>query len=114
MKQVTVTGAWALKQRHQRKLNQKNFWTPLGITQSGGSRYESGRNIPKPVAKLLIIAYGTDKEAGKTLDEVCKNALSASAGNGRQPTKEANMATKKPTKPAAPAKKAPGKTKKGC
>lgn len=34
-------------------LNQTEFWTKYGVTQSGGSRYENGRNIPKPVKMLL-------------------------------------------------------------
>ncbi len=43
--------------RNQRGLNQAEFWAPLGITQSGGSRYESGRAMPRPVAILLGIVY---------------------------------------------------------
>lgn len=35
------------------KLNQKDFWGRLGVTQSGGSRYETGRGMPTPVAMLL-------------------------------------------------------------
>lgn len=54
----TVTGAKALEIRRQRGLNQAQFWAPIGVTQSGGSRYESGRAIPKPVRLLLAIAYG--------------------------------------------------------
>jgi transcriptional regulator with XRE-family HTH domain len=34
-------------------LNQQQYWSRYGITQSGGSRYESGRNIPKPAAMLI-------------------------------------------------------------
>ena len=44
--------------RQKRGMNQSQFWQPLGVTQSGGSRYESGRNIPKPVRLLLAIAHG--------------------------------------------------------
>jgi len=42
---------------HRKKLgvNQQAFWSPLGVTQSGGSRYESGRNLPKPVALLVML-----------------------------------------------------------
>jgi len=46
-----------LKLRHRLGLNQHDFWSPLGVTQSGGSRYESGRRIPKPVKKLIELAY---------------------------------------------------------
>lgn len=39
-------------------LSQSSFWTPLGVTQSGASRYESGRRIPKPVAMLIALSTG--------------------------------------------------------
>ena len=38
-------------------LNQSDFWGALGITQSGGSFYEKGRKLPKPVAMLLELVY---------------------------------------------------------
>ena len=58
---------------HARKkngLNQKDFWTRYGVTQSGGSRYESGRNIPKPLAILLWLhqlGRVTDKDLGEAV-----------------------------------------------
>ena len=53
------------KLRKSKKLNQSEFWTNVGVTQSGGSRYENGREIPDPVRKLLAIAYGPQKAAVK-------------------------------------------------
>lgn len=44
-------------------MNQTEFWSRLGVTQSTGSRYESGRSIPKPLQYLLVIAYGTEEQA---------------------------------------------------
>ena len=44
-------------------VNQQIFWSPLGVTQSGGSRYESGRNLPKPVALLVML-----RASGKVTD----------------------------------------------
>ena len=38
-------------------LNQDQFWTRIGVTQSGGSRYESGREMPKPVRELLRLVH---------------------------------------------------------
>ena len=35
--------------------NQETFWRRFGVTQSGGSRYESGRNIPTPIAMLVAL-----------------------------------------------------------
>mgnify|MGYP003406894391 CR=1 FL=1 len=43
--------------RRQRGLNQQVFWPSIGVTQSGGSRYESGRRMPKPVRELLRIVH---------------------------------------------------------
>jgi transcriptional regulator with XRE-family HTH domain len=38
-------------------LNQQEFWGRIGVTQSGGSRYESGRRMPKPVRELLRLVH---------------------------------------------------------
>ena len=38
-------------------LNQYQFWSKIGVTQSGGSRYESGRSMPKPVVELLRLVH---------------------------------------------------------
>lgn len=38
-------------------MNQQEFWSRIGVTQSGGSRYESGRNMPKPVRELLRLVH---------------------------------------------------------
>lgn len=43
--------------RKQLGMNQHDFWSQIGVTQSGGSRYESGRNMPKPVAELLRVVH---------------------------------------------------------
>lgn len=43
--------------RRRLGLNQQEFWTQIGVTQSGGSRYESGRNMPKPVRELLRLVH---------------------------------------------------------
>lgn len=43
--------------RRKLGLNQHQFWSKLGVTQSGGSRYESGRNMPRPVQHLLRLVH---------------------------------------------------------
>ena len=43
--------------RHRLGLNQQQFWPMIGVTQSGGSRYESGRRMPRPVRELLRIVH---------------------------------------------------------
>lgn len=47
--------------RSKHKMNQTEFWSNIQVTQSGGSRYESGRGIPKTVQLLLTVAYGSDR-----------------------------------------------------
>jgi len=43
--------------RRKMGMNQQQFWSKLGVTQSGGSRYESGRNMPRPVQQLLRLVH---------------------------------------------------------
>ena len=56
--------------RRKLQLNQSEFWAPFQTTQSGGSRYESGREIPDPVQVLLNIAFNTDAKAAAIFDEL--------------------------------------------
>ena len=56
--------------RKKQNLNQTEVWTRYGVTQSGGSRYESGRNIPKPLALLLWLHQSgivTDKDLAESM-----------------------------------------------
>ncbi|MBL8481662.1 MAG: transcriptional regulator [Rhodocyclaceae bacterium] len=43
--------------RRKLGLNQSQFWSKVGVTQSGGSRYESGRSMPRPVQSLLRLVH---------------------------------------------------------
>ena len=52
-----------IKIRKRSKLNQSKFWGPIGVTQSGGSRYESGRTPPLPVQLLIRLIYNKDEAA---------------------------------------------------
>lgn len=56
--------------RTRRRLNQTEFWRRVGVSQSGGSRYESGRAIPRSVQMLLRIAYGTEKQAEAAVERL--------------------------------------------
>lgn len=49
--------------RRTQGLNQSAFWSRYGVTQSGGSRYESGRDLPTPVAILVWL-----RETGRLSD----------------------------------------------
>ena len=63
-----TTGPELKALRRKLLLNQSDFWNRIKVTQSGGSRYESGRNVPKPVALLLNLTYGTDKQAAAVMN----------------------------------------------
>ena len=63
-----ITGESALAMRQKAGTNQSVFWSRVGIRQSAGSRYESGRNIPRPVQMLLRIAYGTKAQSAKQVE----------------------------------------------
>jgi len=63
----SFTGAEAMAVRHKKNMNQTEFWSAVGVTQSGGSRYESGRNIPRPVQILLAAKYGKGAAKSKAL-----------------------------------------------
>lgn len=56
--------------RKKLNLNQTAFWSRYGVTQSGGSRYESGRAIPKPLAILLWL-----HRSGRVSDKDLADAL---------------------------------------
>ena len=46
-----------VKLRRSRGLTQKKFWSKVGVTQSGGSRFENGRKPPLSVAMLIDLVY---------------------------------------------------------
>ena len=43
--------------RRKLGLNQQEFWSRIGVTQSGGSRYESGRKMPAAVAIMVDLVH---------------------------------------------------------
>jgi len=55
--------------RRKLGLNQQEFWTRIGVTQSGGSRYESGRRMPKPVRELLRLVHVEGMDLSKVKKE---------------------------------------------
>lgn len=55
-------------------LNQTDFWKRIGVTQSGGSRYETGRAMPKPVELLFKLTYAMSfSEALETFEALRSN-----------------------------------------
>ncbi|MEW6164271.1 MAG: helix-turn-helix transcriptional regulator [Pseudomonadota bacterium] len=45
------------KTRKARNESQQRFWARFGVTQSRGSRFELGNDIPSPVAILLRLYF---------------------------------------------------------
>lgn len=54
-KQLDLSNPRAL--RNDRGENQATFWGRFGVTQSGGSRFETSRPIPRPVQKLMRLFF---------------------------------------------------------
>jgi hypothetical protein len=52
-----INSAFVQAYRKQVKESQKTFWARFGVTQSRGSRFELGANIPKPVMILLRLYF---------------------------------------------------------
>ncbi len=54
--------------RKKRKESQRRFWARFGVTQSRGSRFESGAEIPAPVSILLGLYFNktiSDSDLGR-------------------------------------------------
>lgn len=52
-----INGVAANYLRERAGETQKVFWNQIGITQSGGCRYENGATIPKPVRTLVFLKH---------------------------------------------------------
>lgn len=69
------------KLRTKLRMNQTEFWSRIGVTQSSGSRYEGGRQAPEPTRIVVDLAYGTPAAAiaklaklrGITVEELIAN-----------------------------------------
>ena len=44
--------------RRKMDIRQSEFWSRIGVTQSGGSRYEAMRKVPKPTQTVIDLTYG--------------------------------------------------------
>lgn len=62
---MKLNGATAKRMRMASGRSQADFWRIVGVTQSGGSRYESGRKLPKPLEMLIVIAFGKERDAAR-------------------------------------------------
>ncbi|HEY3600064.1 MAG TPA: XRE family transcriptional regulator [Paraburkholderia sp.] len=63
--------------RKKKKESQRQFWARFGVTQSRGSRFESGAEIPAPVSILLGLYFSrtiTDGDLGRAERVLCNEA----------------------------------------
>ena len=44
--------------RRKMDITQSEFWSRIGVTQSGGSRYETGRKAPNTTQTVIDLTYG--------------------------------------------------------
>ena len=52
-------------------MNQGVFWSRIGVTQSGGSRYEAGgRRIPQTIQLLLHVTYAPEVRAQRVVQRL--------------------------------------------
>lgn len=49
--------------RRKMDITQSEFWSRIGVTQSGGSRYETGRKAPNTTQTVIDLTYGPAKVA---------------------------------------------------
>jgi len=68
--------------RKKKKESQRRFWARFGVTQSRGSRFESGAEIPPPVSILLGLYFNraiSDGDLGRAGRMLRRPQMSASA-----------------------------------
>ncbi len=71
-----ATGEGAKALRQYLGLTQAAFWVRVFVAQSGGARYELGRDIPEQVAMLLQLVFGTEAYAATLLSALRTGSLS--------------------------------------
>lgn len=67
--EADIDGVAARCLREKAGLSQKDFWTPFGLTQSGGCRYENGSPLPKPVRTIIFLTYVVGLKIDASTDE---------------------------------------------
>lgn len=79
------------KYRRSKRESQGLFWSRFGVTQSRGSRFEKGAEIPRPVAILLELYLNgvlTDGDLGPTRSSLQANAVSMLDGRMASPAEQ--------------------------
>lgn len=79
---IVGTGEEAEALRRSLAMTQGLFWSPVLVTQGGGSRYEGGRDIPLSVRFLLHLTYASDAEAQTVLNHLRRGQPIEDCGPG--------------------------------
>lgn len=56
--------------RKNLQMNQREFWTKIGVSQPWGSRYENSERVPRTIELLVTLAYGPEDVSGGLLSEI--------------------------------------------
>lgn len=72
---AATTGEGVRALRKYIGMTQSMFWKLVMVTQSGGNRYESGRDMPPCVQALLNLVFGTQKQAEALLTQLRQGAV---------------------------------------
>ncbi|MEY4593537.1 MAG: hypothetical protein RIR18_2432 [Pseudomonadota bacterium] len=67
-----MTGKEVRLWRKSLGLNQSEFWGRVFVSQSRGSRHESGESMPRGVECLLRLIFCSEKEARENLAQLRK------------------------------------------
>ncbi|GJH00258.1 DNA-binding transcriptional regulator [Paraburkholderia terrae] len=68
-----IDGTCARELRKRLGMTQPDFWGAVGLTQSGGCRYEKGGSIPRPYRILIFLVH----VARLTIDVTSKEGAGA-------------------------------------
>jgi transcriptional regulator with XRE-family HTH domain len=68
-----IDGTYARELRKRLGQTQPEFWGAVGLTQSGGCRYEKGGPIPRPYRILIFLVH----IAGLTIDVTTREGAGA-------------------------------------
>jgi transcriptional regulator with XRE-family HTH domain len=68
-----IDGTCARELRKRLDMTQPEFWGAVGLTQSGGCRYEKGGSIPRPYRILIFLIH----VAGLTIDVTSRDGAGA-------------------------------------
>lgn len=50
-----IADPYSVREKHQ--LSQRDFWQTIGVTQTGGAKYETGRQMPRYLEILFASVY---------------------------------------------------------